>query len=252
MTVNTFLESWNPTAAYLNVDALKTRFAAIRGLSNVRPDLTLDELVEYADNVLVTNQKQYEALTAIDPYKTYFEESNGDSSDTESGSDTDTETDTRVHEKTSTPGVTETNETTYGKTDDSTYTPTGIRQTDNFTFAYNATTANQPTDRMQESFVSNYKETNANKSGGKDSNVVKRTGSDTDVEKVTEGNLVNKTDYGHKNENEHHDKKSGYVLRDVMELTPLWVNIYDRIVSDVFQVIGSLISTRKVDLSLEW
>lgn len=245
MLVNEFIEGWTPVAEYLDVDMLKTRLSALRGLSNVRPDISLEELYRLAQNVLDVNKAQYESLAQLDPFKTYFEESSGAAHDTNSGRDVKTQTDTRKTQTVSTPGVTETVE--YGKTN--TYTPTGMRQTDNFVNGYNQPNfTSVPDSRTQESYQQSYKEVNTD--GGKD--VHKREGSDKIASEVLSGNLEDSVDYGHEIDNTHNDKRSGYVLRDIIELTPKWVVVYDRIVQDVFSVIGSLIATRKIDFSLDW
>lgn len=272
MTINEFLAEWTPGVSYIDPDALKKRFSALRGLSNARPDLEIEELKTLADNVLTVNQMQYESLAKIDPFKTYFEHTDGEYTDKHSGTDVETVIDTRVQHSeyapavkettTTTPGVTDTNETTYGKTDDTTTTPTGMKQTDNFSYAYNATAANQPDSRTQETYLNNYKEVVSDKAGGKDTQVLKhegndiqtveREGMDQTTTQVLEGDLKTNLEKGTQLTNTHDDDKEGYVLRDIIELTPKWVMIYDRIISDIFSVIGVLIATRHINRNLKW
>lgn len=231
MLINEFLSTWTPEAAYIDVDALKKRFSALRGLSKCRPDLSPEQLSEYANNVLITNKEQYESLAVIDPFKTYAETSDGDYHDTNSGEDINTTTDTQKHKNTN----------TYGSTSGTTTTPSGTQRQDTFQYAYNSTTANQPDTRVDTTY-NNYKEIVDVKNGG----------TDTVTSEVESGNLETSFLHGHELDNTHHDAKSGYVLRDIVELSPKWVNIYDRVVSDIFSVIGVLIATRKIDMSLDW
>lgn len=252
MTVNEFLNSWNPSVSYLDVDALKTRFSALRGLSNVRPNLAIDELVTLADNVLVVNQKQYENLVNVDPFKTYLEHSNGSYKDTHSGTDTNTTKDTQVHHNEFSPGVSDISKVDYGRIDDTTVTPSGMRQTDQFTYAYNATAANQPDNRTQESYLNNYNEKTNDKLSGSDTTTLSHTGINTTTDQVLDGDVTNTFDHGEILDNQHNDEKSGYNLRDIVDLLPQWITVYDMIAHDVFTVIGVLVATRKIDYSLDW
>lgn len=283
MTVNQFLEIWNPAADYIDAGALKKRFKALRGLSNVRPTLSEADLVELADNVLETNREQYESLAVLNPYKTYAETYNDhkhnqaggtdthtetdtrrqQETDTASGTDTGTETDTRKQQQTNKPGVTTTTDQTYGRAD----TRTGSQKEDETELAYNSTSA-QPT-RSNNTTFNSVKD----QASGKDTQVVKQEGQDvatseilsgdlknemqygrvdTKVSEVLSGNLENTTDYGRTDETNGDGTRSGYVLKDIVELMPDWRNIYDRIVQDVFSVIGSLVATRKIDHRLDW
>lgn len=252
MTVNEFLEVWAPVVSYIDADALKVRFSALRGLSNVRPNLTTEQLVQLANNVLVTNQAQYEALAQVNPFKTYFDTSSGGYKDTNSGTDKTTVTDTRVQHDEFNPGTVDTDKMEYGRVDDNTFTPTGIKQNDEFAYAYNATTANQPDRRLQESYLNNYNEKNNNKASGTDTRTLSHTGVDTTTRQILDGDLQTSLEYGKELENKHNEEKSGYVLRDIVELIPEWTNIYDTIVQDIFRVIGVLVATRKIDFSLGW
>lgn len=252
MTINEFLAGWTPNASYIDADALKTRFSALRGLSNARPDIGVEELKQLADNVLVVNQAQYESLVKIDPFNTYFEHTNGEYTDKDSGTDVQTVIDTRVQHSEYAPGTTDTDTTTYGRTGDTTTTPTGIRQTDNFNYAYNASSANQPDSRTQESYLNSYKETVKDQAGGSDTRKLTHEGMDQTTSQVLEGDLKTNYEHGKQLTNTHDDDKQGYVLRDLIELTPKWTVIYDRIVSDVFSVIGVLIATRRIDRTLKW
>lgn len=251
MLIKDFLKTWEFEIDYLDFTALKYRFEALRGLSNVRPDLTSEEVKKYAENVITVNRAQYEALAEINPYKSYFEEVEGTDKEKTEGQSTSTTTDTQIKQNELTRGISDTREMTYGRTEDDTRTPTGTIRNDTTSYAYNATSTSQPDSRTEESYQS-YKETNSLKSGGTDTETVSHTGTDVQTEQVIDGDLKTIGTTENNNDGQHHEIRSGYVLRDIIDIIPQWTMIYDRIVEDIFSVIGVLIATRRIDYSLDW
>ena len=271
MQINEFLDYWQPTTEYIDVSALKTRFSALRGLSNLRPDLTVQQCVDFANNVLTVNKAQYEELAKLNPFSTYGETSSGAYTNTTNGTNNKTQTDTRQMQTVQSSEnknsmaygkkTDVTNATEYGKITDGTETPTGTKQTDVTDYAYNGTSATHPDQTTRESY-NGYKTTSKETLSGTDTQTQNETLSGTDTQTqtgttttstgVTGGDLKDVTEYSDTAENTHNDTKKGYVLRDIIEMYPEWVQIYDRIVQDIFSVIGSLIATRKFDSSLEW